>query len=264
MTQPPVVGPAELADVLGRLAAVDRLLVCCDYDGTLSPIVSDPAAAVPVPAAPALLGSLAELPGTSVAVVSGRELAVLGPLSGMPGSVTLVGSHGTEFEDGFAGGFNAEQQELRDRIEEEVRPWAEAVPGAAVEAKPASIAVHVRNAPEAAGQSLLDRVEEGPGSWPGVHITHGKAVIELAVLDADKGSAVLLLRKSTRSSAVLFLGDDVTDERAFAVLGPSDVGIKVGEGPTRAGLRIADPQAAVELLAELRDLRAAGGLTAGD
>ena len=263
MTQPPLSGPDELVDLLARLAAVDRLLVCCDYDGTLSPIVSDPAAAVPVPAAPGLLGSLAELPGTAVAVVSGRELAVLRSLSRMPDTVTLVGSHGTEFEEGFTGGFSDEQQELRVRVEEEVRPWVEAVPGAAMEVKPASIAVHVRNAPEAAGPPLLDRVEEGPGSWPGVHVTHGKAVIELAVVDADKGSAVSLLRESTGASAVLFIGDDVTDERAFAVLGPADVGIKVGDGPTGASLRIADPQAVVDLLAELRRLRSTAAPGAG-
>ena len=47
-------------------------------------------------------------------------------------------------------------------------------------------------------------------------VTAGKAVLEFAVINTDKGEAVDILRDRTASTAVVFLGDDVTDEKAFA------------------------------------------------
>jgi trehalose 6-phosphate phosphatase len=82
----------------------------------------------------------------------------------------------------------------------------------------------------------------------------GKDVLELAVTDADKGSAVRRLATELGAAAVLYLGDDVTDEDAFRALGPDDVTVKVGEGETAARYRVADPGAVVALLGSLADL----------
>ena len=60
--------------------------------------------------------------------------------------------------------------------------------------------------------------------------TAGKAVLEFAVISTDKGEAVDILREQTASTAVVFLGDDVTDEKAFARMRDGDVGVKVGPG----------------------------------
>ena len=58
-------------------------------------------------------------------------------------------------------------------------------------------------------------------------------------------------------TAVLFAGDDVTDEDAFAALSPADgdVTVKVGDGETAAGLRVGSPAEVAELLHALADLR---------
>lgn len=91
----------ELRSAIGRIARVPQLLVACDYDGTLAPIVEDPSTAVPLPESVAAVRALAALPQTTVAVVSGRALRDLAALSRLPSEVHLVGSHGSEFDIGF-------------------------------------------------------------------------------------------------------------------------------------------------------------------
>ena len=71
----------ELRAALGRIARVPQLLIGCDYDGTLAPLVDDPAAAGPLPEAVAAVRALAALPQTVVAVISGRALRDLATLS---------------------------------------------------------------------------------------------------------------------------------------------------------------------------------------
>ena len=63
-----------------------------------------------------------------------------------------------------------------------------------------------------------------------------ESVIELSVLTTHKGTALNALRMQLSASAVLFLGDDVTDENAFGELHGPDVGIKIGAGPTAADI----------------------------
>ncbi|HEX8346908.1 MAG TPA: trehalose-phosphatase, partial [Actinoplanes sp.] len=94
--QPPAVDAAavdpELRAAVTRLARVPQLLVACDYDGTLAPLVDDPTRAAPLPEAVAAIRALAALPQTVVAVVSGRALRDLAALSRLPSEVHLVGS----------------------------------------------------------------------------------------------------------------------------------------------------------------------------
>ncbi len=78
-------------------------------------------------------------------------------------------------------------------------------------------------------------------------------MLELTIALATKGSTVRELRREVTHT--LFLGDDITDEDAFAVLGPDDVGVKVGDGATRASHRVAGVSEVAELLETLARLR---------
>ena len=111
-----------------------------------------------------------------------------------------------------------------------------------LENKPAAIVVHVRGAEPAVAERVLDAVRTGPAQLPGVESTEGKAVLEMAVVQVSKGAAIDTLRGRLGADAVLFVGDDVTDETAFARLRPGDVGVKVGEGDTAAGYRVGTPE----------------------
>ncbi|WP_158848254.1 trehalose-phosphatase [Saccharothrix deserti] len=249
--------PAELRRAIVQLARTPRLLVACDYDGTLAPIVANPEDARPLPESVGALRSLAGLHETTAAVISGRALRDLATLSRLPSEVHLVGSHGSEFDVGFVHALDADAKQLHRRLETELEGVVAGHEGVALEVKPASIAVHVRRADPAVGERVLDAVRTGPATWDGVQVTEGKAVIELAVVQTDKGHALDVLRHRAAATAAVFVGDDVTDEKAFARLTGPDVGIKVGEGETLAQYYIADSVDVATVLAFLLEERRA-------
>ena len=244
-----------LEQALSRLAREPHLLVACDYDGTLAPIVDVPSDARPRRESVAALRALAALPDTSVAVISGRSLHDLAALSRLPEEIHLVGSHGTEFDVGFARALPAEALALRDRVTDDLHAIAALRPGVLVEHKPAGVALHYRQASDEDGSAALAAVRDGPAQLPGVHAREGKLVIELSVVQADKGYALDALRHQVGATAAVFVGDDVTDEDAFSRLTGPDLGIKVGLGPTFAELRVEDPEDVARLLARLVETR---------
>ena len=246
----------DLLAALDAAAGVRRLLVACDVDGTISPIVDHPGDAVADPEALATLASLATMPDTSVALVSGRALIELKAMTDLGPEVLLVGSHGAEHGDYAAVAPTralALEQVLRD-----VRAIADGVPGVVVEEKATGVAVHVRRASRPDAARVTAEVVAGPSTRAGVRTTHGKEVVELSVVDADKGRALDRLREETAADAVVYAGDDVTDEAAFARLTAPDVGIKVGPGDTAARYRVDSTTAVTVLLAALAEARAAG------
>src|SRR6478609_12085437 len=153
----------DLRAALGRIARVPQLLIGCDYDGTLAPLVDDPAAAGPLPEAVAAVRALAALPQTVVAVISGRALRDLATLSRLPSEVHLVGSHGSEFDLGFIQRLEPELRDLHERLLDELTAISRAYPGVRLETKPASVAVHVRGADPDAAREALEAVLSGPG-----------------------------------------------------------------------------------------------------
>lgn len=229
---------------LPDLVRAPSLLVACDYDGTLAPIVDDPAQAFPQAGAIEALRGLAEVPGTRVVVVSGRALADLARLTGPLGEIGAIGSHGAE------PGVTSAPAEGRDRIVDELEQIAARFSGSRLEVKPTGVALHYRQVVPERIEELLEAV----GRLPAPSIKHGKKVVELSAVEADKGSA---LEEVRAGSVVAYLGDDLTDEDAFARLRNGDVGIKVGEGETIAPYRLADPAAAVRFLRDLARARAA-------
>jgi trehalose-phosphatase len=232
--------PAELRRAIVQIARTPRLLVACDYDGTLAPITANPDEARPLPESVGALRSLAALHETTTAVISGRALRDLATLSRLPSEVNLVGSHGSEFDIGFIHALDASARELHRKLEAELEQVVLDVPGISLEVKPASIAVHVRRAEHEAGRRVLAAVHNGPALWDGVTTTDGKEVVELAVVKTDKGNALDTLRHQVGATAAIFLGDDVTDEKAFARLSGPDLGVKVGEGESLATYRVPD------------------------
>ncbi|BCB81965.1 hypothetical protein Pflav_083750 [Phytohabitans flavus] len=134
----------DLRRAIGRIARVPNLLIACDYDGTIAPIVLDPTKAVPLAESVAAIRALAALPQTTVAVISGRALRDLAALSRLPSEVHLVGSHGSEFDIGFVERLAPELVEVRTRLQNAVRQIIENQTGVRLESKPASVAVHVR------------------------------------------------------------------------------------------------------------------------
>jgi len=254
---------AALTDLTRR----PQVLVALDFDGVLAPIVPEPDAARTLPRSAPVLHALAALDGVHVALVSGRTLDDLRHLADPPPSASLVGSHGAQVADehghdvGAATTLDEGSRNLVARTSTALHEISARYPGTFVEDKPVGAALHtrqiaVREDAVAAAQSAV----QGPGSWPGVRMTLGKEVVDLSVVDVDKGVALLQLREAIGlppgSGGVVYIGDDVTDEDAFAVLDDAagDVTVKVGEGKTGARHRIDDPDAVADVLLRILDL----------
>ncbi|WP_082514980.1 trehalose-phosphatase [Yonghaparkia sp. Root332] len=246
----------DLISALERVAEAPTLLIALDFDGTLAPLVDDPDDSRALPAARTALDALGALPGTIVALVSGRSLESLARVAEAPDDQPLVGSHGLEVRFAAADARPAVDDAdaarvaaLRSRLE----PLVAAVPGAWIEPKPAGLAVHSRRVddPDAVG-ALVEAVHaEAVAVDDALTVRDGRDVVEFAVRDATKGDGLRALVERFAPDAVLFAGDDVTDEDALAVLGPRDLGIKVGEAASSARARVADPEQLAVALAHL-------------
>jgi trehalose-phosphatase len=235
------------------------LLVALDFDGTLAPLRDDPMTSRMAPGGEAVVARLAATAGVRVALVSGRAMGQLLQLVDLPVGTLLVGSHGAERARVTATGLDRdvavlshEQADALASLGGRAAAIARGRDGVWVETKPAAVVVHTRLAPpEVARLATAEALALAQDA--GIRPLHGKDVVELPVLDADKGTALAALRDELRATTALYAGDDVTDEHAFAVLRPGDVGIKVGAGPTRAQYRVATPDELVAALVALAD-----------
>ncbi|WP_258067165.1 trehalose-phosphatase [Arthrobacter sp. GMC3] len=249
---------AELRDAVARVAHTPHLLVAMDFDGTMAPLVSRAEDARPLPGAAAAFASLAELESTTTALVSGRALASLRAVASPPVQTLLVGSHGAEVwlgQDSPGLELTEQQKRVLGKAQSVINEAVAQHPGTTVENKPAGVVLHYRQATPEAGQSAVAQVRKALEQETGLFISDGKMVLEISAVNANKGQSLQLLRKATGATAVIFAGDDVTDEHAFAALNPGDVGIKVGQGATKAPFRIGSPEdlpALLELLLATR------------
>jgi trehalose 6-phosphate synthase/phosphatase len=259
--------PAEELDAaLSAFARNPRILVASDFDGVLAPIVADRDAVQPDSRSIGALRELTELAGVNVALVSGRALDDLYHHAGMPSSVALVGSHGAEV-GALPHGLRADvmdsgtvtmddaRRSLLDSITRRLQHIADQFPGSEVEVKPASAVLHTRQAKGRGAGNATEAALEFARTLPDVTVTPGKEVVEFSVVDSHKGTAVGALGRAAAADAVLYLGDDVTDENVFSLLDEHDLGVRVGDGDTAASFRIADTDAVASLLERLLALR---------
>ncbi|GAB3616763.1 trehalose-phosphatase [Okibacterium endophyticum] len=251
----------EIDDAVSRLASAGELLVALDFDGTLAPLIDDPANSRALPESHAAVLELASAPHTRVAYVSGRALESLERVADVPDSVLLVGSHGAEFRlDGADGHppLSEDDTSALERMKQALDAVADAAPGVWIEVKPAGFAVHTRRLDDRHAERVVAEVMRViDGGFPGATVRAGKDVLEMSVLSATKGDGIARLRDYTGADAVFYAGDDVTDEDAFAALDQRDIGVKVGSGETRAQYRIDGPREFALFLGRVAESRIA-------
>lgn len=252
---------SDLETALASLAAAPAILVASDFDGVLAPFVLDPMDARPQPGTMEVLTALAALPRTHAAVVSGRDLDTLTTLTGLTGAaaeaVTRIGSHGAQTsQDQAASVTEAERVLLGHLVDQVQQDVAAHDPRIRLEHKPAAVVLHTRGLGDDAARAA-DEIAGRAAEREGVRLLTGKGVLELSVVHADKGTALRALADDLGVDATLYLGDDVTDEHAFAVLHGSDMGIKVGEGETAAAWRVGSCEDVPEVLSRIHAARRA-------
>jgi trehalose 6-phosphate phosphatase len=236
-----------------------------DFDGTLSPIAADPAAAGLASGAHEAMAALVESLAV-VAVITGRAPLDARRMVGVPG-VLIVGNHGAEWlePDADAPGATPEGAAIRGALDEVLRRVRQ-IPEASLEAKGLSATVHYRNAtdPAAARASILAALDGLP---PGVELREGRMSVELRPVGlGDKGTATRAVVERWGLRGAVVLGDDVTDLdmfRAVAELrgaGALNAAIIAVGGEDRevppvvaqaADASVADPAMVAELLRSL-------------
>jgi trehalose 6-phosphate phosphatase len=261
----------ELAAVAARVRSARSLAVASDFDGTLTPIVSHPDRAVLSARARSALVRIGALPGARLAVLSGRTLDDLDRQLGIPG-VFLAGITGAETRDptGRRQLHVPPGEEIPAELRRGLEEWCARFPGAWVEDKGVSIALHYRAIPESRHAVFGTGIRRRVSSYPGrVALIHGKRVFEVLPAGApDKASALeRWLADAPDPPLVFFFGDDSNDEPAHEwVRSRSGVSVAVGRPATRAGYAVATPDDVVWFLEwldrEWREREGSGSETA--
>ena len=272
--------PARTAEGQAGLDAIvadpAHALIASDFDGTLSPIVPDPAAARAAPGAAAALARVAASVGT-VAIITGRPAADavrLGGFGGVPRLIVL-GHYGAErWQEGaliaapVPDGVAVARQALPGLL-----ATAGAADGTRLEDKGNALAVHTRQtADPQAALARLGKPLAALAADTGLMLEPGRFVLELRPAGTDKGAALRALVSERAARSVLFCGDDLGDLAAFAAVRELRAGGVPGcavcscsvESPQvaeAADLVVDGPPGVVRLLAALAD--AIGGADSG-
>lgn len=237
-------------DLAAQVASRPRpLVVGLDVDGVLAPIVDHADDARLAPGIHGLLVELDAIDAVEVAVVSGRALAGLEQFGFAP-ELTVIGGHGGQVRGEPDAELTPEERSRLDELDRLAERAAEhAGDGAWVERKPTSVVLHVREAASPRGREALDRLGSAAANLEGVKATPGSEVLEVFARPASKATAIDALRALHAPRSIVYAGDDVTDEEAFAALGEGDLTIKVGPGATAATYRLRDTDAVTAWLA---------------
>jgi trehalose 6-phosphate phosphatase len=216
-------------------ALADGAALFLDFDGTLVELAESPEAIrVPEALGPLLERLAARLAGR-LAIISGRSLADLDRHLAAP-QLAMSGSHGLELRFPGGAGVAAPVPAGLAAARREIQRFAASDPGLLVEEKPASIALHYRQAPARAGGAATFLA--ALAARTGLEVQPGKMVLELRPRGADKGDALRRIMREPPFAGArpLFVGDDLTDEDAFAAAAElGGAGILVGrERPTAA------------------------------
>lgn len=226
-----------------------ELVLVTDFDGTLADIVQDPARTSARPDALEALQELVRLLA-DVIVLSSRTPAQLQALVPIDG-VRLIGDSGLAAP-------RRSQQEALDRFNAEAARLLESIPGAWLEVKPASTAIHFRNTNKT-GEDMLELLRPALDSAR-LAAYLGRKVIEVHAPKAGKGSALAALLPSEDPGGVVCFGDDENDRSMFEYVGALDVphmsvGVWSPEAPKdlfdQCDLVVPGPEGATKVLFEI-------------
>ncbi|MFC2062696.1 trehalose-phosphatase [Chloroflexota bacterium] len=249
---------SEIFNLLHR----KTLVVFLDYDGTLTPIVEDPAEAKISEKTRKIIRQLTEQ--YSVAIISGRDLPDVRNMVGIEG-IAYAGSHGFDII-GPGGRYRDQKHGKRflpalDRADNDLTKALDGIQGVKIERKRFAIAVHYRQVNRARLDKLEKKFDEVLSRYPELRKTGGKEIFELRPnIEWDKGKALFAMIESlyTDSNRILpiYIGDDETDEDAFRALSNEGITIVVGnEGrQTAAHYALQSPDEVTQFLHELAEL----------
>ena len=228
-------------------ARASQLGVLCDLDGTLIPFAPTLDEAVLDADGVELLAALAALPGTTVAVITGRPRVYVEELAAKLPGVRWIAEHGAwRLElDGWHSSLHGEAP--LDSLVRGLERLIATMPGARLERKSWSVCVHWRSVPEPERSRLVESsalmIDEWLEERPEFERLPANLAVEVRHRAVHKGVAVSWLRRHLPAGTRLVaIGDDATDEDMFQAMGPGDiaVGVAPGRRPTHADVAVGD------------------------
>lgn len=220
-----------------------------DFDGTLVDLADAPDLIHVPDTLPPLLERLSERLQGRLAIVSGRSIADLERHLGRT-TLAISGSHGFELRLADGRSLAGAPPERLAGVRRDVGRFAAGVPGLLVEEKPAGIAVHYRRAPQE--EERVTAFLAGLAEQARLVLQRGKMVVELRPPGVDKGEALkrMMTEPAFAGARPLFVGDDLTDEHAFAAAAAlGGAGVLVGAPrETAARWRLSDVAAVARWL----------------
>lgn len=245
--------PVVLAERVGNCPR--PLVLGLDVDGVLAPIVGHANDARLLDGMSEAISAVAALADVHVAVISGRSVDDLERFGFLDDTV-VIGSHGMESRGHPMEPLDEGERAILIQLDELATAASHAAgAGAWVERKPASVVLQVRQADDALGNAAIEQLRDAVTLVAGASSKAGSAVLEVFARTGDKGSALVELRDRLDAATTVFVGDDVTDEDAFARLGDTDIAVKVGDTDTIAAHRLADPDTVLQWLRALSQTR---------
>lgn len=267
-SQPPVQVKTSPRQRLGELAAAREVLCLMDYDGTLVNFQSSPLLAAPDPGLRMLLQRLAEAPGVSPHIVSGRPLGTLDEwFAALP--VGLHAEHG--YWSRFApdlpwASAGKAPPDWKEKILPIFESFTSRTPGTLVEEKSAGVTWHYRMAnPEHAARQardLLLLLNDVISGLP-LEILRGEKIIEVREHGVNKGNVLRRLLELHPGALVVPIGDDRTDEDMFEAAPPDAVTVVVGRRSSQARHRLGGIAEVRDFLAEMAARRMTLNVGAG-
>lgn len=215
-------------------------LLMLDYDGTLAPFNKDRERAVPYPGVVEILSTLPVTGSHRYVLISGRKAREAARMLGINPSPETWGCHGLErlLPSGklHTSLISTRLRTALARARAEARAWP--APPAALETKGTSLCMHVRGLPEEEASVLLSRTRSAWGriaEQNDLELLPFDGGLELRQPGSGKDKAVLRLLREHPESILAYLGDDLTDEDAFKVMGKDSLPILACAAPRRTG-----------------------------
>jgi trehalose-phosphatase len=259
--------PAAVAAAIQERRGARRLLLCCDFDGTLVEFQPDPAAVWLPGQGRALLQRFLDDDQVSVGIVSGRRIDDIRERTGLDARAWFAGLHGLEILGGgehFVHPQVAEARALVQGLARALTPRVTGKPGAFIEDKDLSIAVHFRESPpdvQAEVSSAFEQLTRPAIETGRLRVMRGSSVLELLPnIPWNKGDAVRWIDERVRrqggSVLPVYLGDDVTDQDAFRELEGRGIRVAASDRITGGDFTVDGPAGITALLVALADAMA--------
>ncbi|KJS01318.1 MAG: beta-phosphoglucomutase [Desulfobulbaceae bacterium BRH_c16a] len=263
--------PVEIPELLSAMSEAGNIFkrlqkdlpaLFLDYDGTLTPIVDDPAKAGLDEKTREILRKIAG--HMFVAVISGRGFEDVRQMVGID-ELTYAGSHGFEISGG-SGYFDRDKRKQQylsvlEKADRELRSATSEMQSIRIERKPYAVAIHYRGADERTVADVEELADTLAARFTELRKSSGKKIFELhPAVDWHKGKAVQamldLFHVDCSQITPLYIGDDTTDEDAFRSIGDRGITILVSDRPrpTSARFILRDSSEVTTFLEKLAEL----------